>query len=272
LGDSNAIPHRVFLDCDFAIINPLQVDPSEWAGLDCLPIVPKGLDAHEAMLPRLAVLREVSHQNRLALLTQAEAHQRTDAMPLLSALLVSVATPAQLVSHLARQMVLKTPFRASFLLRYYDPLVFRHLRWIFNARQMAAFLGPVETWHYAILDTPYWHRQCVPGCLAEMKPRLDKEQWGRLHRIGLINAVVKKATRASLLLCEDTALFLKIDGYLKMAIEEAGLTEAGDQQCYALQALKFGPEYLVEAKTVQRVARSKSECVSYVGLCMEEGA
>lgn len=239
--------------------------------MDCPAIVPKGMEEHQALLPRLAILRGLTLEERLALVARAEAYQRAEATPLLSALLESAAAPAQVVRYLAKQMVHKTSFGASFLLRYYDPLVFRHLRWIFNARQLATLLGSAKAWYHPTPDGSCWYRQGVPTYPAEMKPVLSKEQWGSLHRIGLINAVVTAATRDSLLSIADNDVFERVDQYLRMAIEDAGLMDACDQKCYALQALRFGPDRLTEAGTLRKIARSKAEGLSYVGLCMEDG-
>src|SRR3546814_3236366 len=56
----------------FAIINPLQVDRSQWAGLPVVALIPAGVSTKPDSVPQLLALETLGESGRIDLLVRAD--------------------------------------------------------------------------------------------------------------------------------------------------------------------------------------------------------
>lgn len=257
-----AIPHRIFAESDYLIINPLRVESAEWEDLSARSLAPSSLSHHSHLLPILVSIRELPPGRRIELLERSEKSLRNGLGSLWCCALKSAAQAEQVISHLSRQLVLRTPHGAKYLLRYHDPLVFRHLVRILSRGQLAGLMGPVSVWSWRDEGKGVWYEVRSP----EGSPKkLESEQWGAIHRITLVNSVLRDAERAGLGSSDDTELVRSIDLALAQAIENWQLTDFDDQCRWALHSIKYGADWVLSetvSDLIDRVRRNEgSYCV-----------
>jgi len=184
-----ALTHRLFLAQDYAVINPLQVGAEGYADLDVVRLLPVGLERHEHMMPLLVELRRLPEDTRIELLERANRWSSEHDMPLFSALLACPVEMSRLVFHLQRQMVLRGPRGNSAWLRFHDPRVFRHLRWLLAPEQMAGLLGPVAAWTWHDPGRACWHEHGRPRTYPHARLTLSQAQW---HALGELEALARR--------------------------------------------------------------------------------
>jgi hypothetical protein len=83
-----------------------------------------------------------------ALREQAVRDRAAGTPPVMCAILECDKASTRLQRHLADRMALRKPMEGTAVLRFYDPRVFAHLRWILKPEQMGALMGPVARWSY----------------------------------------------------------------------------------------------------------------------------
>ena len=120
---ATGIDHRRLDEHRFAIINPLQVDRSQWAGLPVVALIPAGVSTKPDSVPQLLALETLGESGRIDLLVRADAWDQVNDHPFFSLLLQSQADASRLVLHLSRQLTVNTPDGGRALLRWYDPRV-----------------------------------------------------------------------------------------------------------------------------------------------------
>ncbi|MCE7032254.1 DUF4123 domain-containing protein [Lysobacter sp. GX 14042] len=180
------LTHRLFLAQDYAVINPLQVGAEGYVGLAVVRVLPAGLERHERMMPLLAELRGLPEGRRMELLERAERWSNEHDLPLFSALLACPAEASRLVFHLRRRMVLRKPDGSSAWLRFHDPRVFRHLRWLLTPAQMAGLMGPVTAWTWYDPLRAQWHGHGRPPPDPHAGLSLSPAQWRSLEQLGAL--------------------------------------------------------------------------------------
>lgn len=248
-------------------MNPIQVDSSVWGSLDWISVAPPKLLQQQHLLPRIIRLAGLSDERRLQLL---EAHCQLLAKEgriLWSCVLQTDASLESVAMQMARNMVLTTPHGQKFLLRFFDPRVFRHLIWIFTPRQMASFVGQIAAWYWVDVETKDW-RRTIPSH-DEPAERLSAEQWGSLHRIGLLNLTLADIRRMGSVVEHDEKLYRDIDAGLRRAIEVEGLVDAEDQRLYAVHCLQHGIQWGERPEVRSVLKRVRSGAGSYFALSTE---
>ena len=139
--------HRLPTEHSFALLDQLSVDdlPAE---IHADPVIPRGLENASHLMPLMIDLRALAEVQHSALVDWLEASlQRCGESPI-ACWLKTQASPTRIRSHLAARLVVRSGNGERCLLRYYDPKVFAHLRWILNAAQLGELFGPVSGWTY----------------------------------------------------------------------------------------------------------------------------
>ncbi|WP_137189652.1 DUF4123 domain-containing protein [Stenotrophomonas rhizophila] len=267
MADDAAIPHRIFLESQYLIVNPMQVDPREWSQLESVSIVSTRLKHEAHMMPRLVSLDKLPLERKLELLDRNELSIAKGNGALWSCALRSDSSLDETAGHLARAQVLRTPHGQYFLLRHHDPRVFRHLIWMLRASQLAALMGPISVWSWLDADSGQWQQVARPQ--DRSGGGLVAQEWGGINRIGLVNAVLRDVRKARMDVALDESLYRQIDSALKRAIEIEGLGDAEDQRLYALHCIHYGDAWSERADVQAVLTRVKSGDGSYYALSVE---
>lgn len=263
LDKVEVVPHRIFTESDYLIINPLQVESAEWEDLSTRALAPGSLSHHSHLLPRLASIRELSPERRIGLLERDEKSVRDGSGSLWCCALKSQALAEQMISHLSRQFVVRTPHGSKYLLRYHDPSVFRHLVRILNQGQLAGLMGPVSVWSWRDASRGIWYEvRCPKGSPQQ----LENEQWGAIHRIGLVNSVLRDVERAGLGCSDDPELVRSVDFAIQQAIEKWKLIDVDDQCRWALHSIAYGADWMLGEAAAALMDRVKRGEGSYCAL------
>ncbi|WP_295522078.1 hypothetical protein [uncultured Stenotrophomonas sp.] len=255
--------HRPFLAQTHGIIDPLQVAAAQFSDLPVEPLNPPLLGRCLYAPP---LLHTLSREDRLALLERCNAQQRDRGRPLFCTLLESDA-PGRLGLHLMNQMAPLQPSVGRVLFRVHDPRVFRLLRWLLDASQMAQLLGPISswTWHEPLGNT--WRTQHRPVVEAPPGRPIRADQWPILAQCSCINGCLRD-------LCEQGAGHASAQlPALLAGLDEGGavgLRNAADLQCYALQRLENGEDFAQQVVVKRRFERVQQQGMSYRMACQLE--
>ncbi|MDR7192655.1 DUF4123 domain-containing protein [Luteimonas terrae] len=232
------LEHRLFLAQDYAIINPMQVSSDQYGDLDAQRMIPKGLERHHRMMPLLVRLASVNEPRRLELLERTNQWARRHHMPLFSALFSSSRPPDRVMPNLLANMLLRRAGRHVWL-RYHDPRVFRHLQWLFDHDQVAALMGPAQTWLGFDPLCRRWHQWSCPVVQRHPRLRLDAKQWEAVEQFEALNGCLRDLSAAGEATDDDTARGL-LEGLLEAGRQ--GLVQDVDVMLYARQHLARGLE------------------------------
>lgn len=183
--------HRLFLEQDYGIINPLQVGTEHYADLDVCCLLPKGFARHKRMMPLLVHLGSLQRSRRIELLEQAEEWVRNHHMPLFSALFTSQYDAGHVRAMLVDRMVCRRPDRVGVWLRYHDPRVFRHLQWLLDAEQRSALMGPAVIWLGFDPLLRHWCRWSRPDSQGNQRLHLSQEQWQAIEQFEALNRCLR---------------------------------------------------------------------------------
>ncbi|MCD7100423.1 DUF4123 domain-containing protein [Stenotrophomonas sp. MMGLT7] len=265
--------HREFLVQDYAIVNSMQVLPNHYADLDTVCLLPRGWDRHRRMMPLLVELKKFPERRRLELLERADRWSLENDMPFFSALLVCSTNVSLLASHLRRQMVLSRPGAQRAWLRFHDPRVFRHLRWLLTPAQMTVLLGPVQCWTWFETLECRWHSQPSPE--TELQPSSislnpTSAQWAALDQFDALNLCLRDIMDESDIPPTDEMALKLADALVEAA--SIGLQDIADKGLYARQRLVNGTNADFQEATRRRLSMVNAEGMSYVAACRMEGA
>lgn len=269
-SESQAIElwHRSLLEQDFGLINPLQVEASFWSDLPTTPVVPNGLESRTRLMPRLVALRAMTREARVELLDRMVQHERHSKRPLFSALIVATHASNPMAKPLASRLAVKDPEGDTALLRYYDPSVFAHLRWLLTDEQLSRLLRGIQTWTWRDANGQ-WQQTRPPHQAALSQFRLTREQWDTLRRLGLINRCLKNLAKKD----EDidgtnVQTAQTVDALLKQAYERHGLTDRDERSLYVEQAMRFDRDIHRHPELIKRLEQSRNGA-DYVGACAD---
>lgn len=262
------LDHRLLLAQDYALINPLQVDSSLWRDLPLVRLSPKELAAEPAAMPRLLALREMAEHDCLQLLERVHEQARRSKYPYFSALIVSPRTANELSTHLAERVIVRGPDRRSAILRYFDPRVFRHLRWILKKTQMDSLLRSVNVWTWFTPAGNWSHHRC-DRTASPSRLRLTDQQWGALQRVRLLHRCLEQIAIHVPKTLNDDAIARHVDALLHLAYTEYGLRDGDDRSLYALQAARFHPRIAEHPEIRIRLCKVQNGDISYVGACAD---
>lgn len=262
----SALGHRFLIARDLALINPLQVEAGSWSDLPTVPLVPAQVQGRQQLMPRLLDLRRLTDAMRIELLERSLRQQRISRHPYFSALLNSKAGAREVCMHLARQLVVTTPGQSRALLRFYDPRVFEHLRWLLTGPQLDVLLGPIETWSWHELDGQ-WRTHQRAEDPSSQRLRLHPGQWDTLARLDLLNKTLRAIERHDPALMCDETVPERADALLGIAYRDHGLVEPDDRCLFAVQATVFDPAIHRHPELAKRLVRSRDGTSSYVAAC-----
>lgn len=263
------IDHRRLDEHRFAIINPLQVDRSQWAGLPVAALMPAGVSARPDSMPQLLALEALNESDRIDLLIRADAWDQVNDQPFFSLLLQSQVDTNRLALHLSRHLAVTTPDGGRALLRWYDPRTLRHLRWLITPAQWGILSGPVTAWTWRDAQR-HWHTdECVGDFspISSLRPTAD--QWAVIGRLGVLNRTLAQLRRNAPGLLLDDAACQRIDGLLCQAFDEIGLTDEADARLFVEQGLRYHHDVHRHPAIQQRLALARDQQTTYVGACAD---
>lgn len=230
--------HQLFLQEDFAILNPLQLDPSWWRDLDSMALTPKLFDGQSHLMPRLIELRILPMDVKVRLLERSDDWAKERDFPLFSALLRSTAPRERVASRLIKHMVLRGPDGGEAWLRYHDPRVFMHLHRVLGSGQMRSLMGTVTEWTYLNPIAGSWLTFDRPDVIESALSVTTPAQWGALTRMEQLNRCLRSVADLARLNMDQVSAFL--DERIREAIETERLEDPEDIRRYAENALRYG--------------------------------
>lgn len=263
------LSHHLLAAHDYALINPLQVEAALWRDLPATPLVTHGLDVRTDLMPRLLSLRDISEEACINLLERARRHERTSRHPFFSALLVAEADTPSVVAHLSQRLLIDAPDGQKALFRYFDPRVFRHLKWLLSNRQMTLLMGRTTRWSWrdTVGDWQQYERVGSPSVLSGM--RLDSVQWRGLQRLGLLNKTLAQVARVNRRTALDDACAKGVDALLCEAHDKWRLYDDADRCLYAVQAITIHPAIHRHPRMQERLVLTRDSAGSFVAVCSD---
>lgn len=262
------LDHRVFLEQDFALINPLQVGAELYADLETVRLVPEGLERHGHMMPLLVELKTLRECRRLELLMRASNWARANDMPLFSALLRG-GDKNRVVLNLRRCMVVLRAGGGRGWLRYHDPRVFRHLRWLLAREQMAGLMGQVEAWTWYDPLKMRWDVYGRPEMrCGTSRLLLTQKQWTILQSFDALNRCLRELA-AEGGDADDNAAQATLEGLL--CASKQGLIDDDDIKLFARQYQKYGPEWHLQDKILHCLEKARTHQETYFSACVDLG-
>lgn len=258
------LDHRLFLEQDYAIINPMQVGKEQYADLDTQVLLPKELERHRRMMPLLVHLASMDQSCRLELLERSEHWARHHHMPLFTALFSSSSVPERVRTTFVARMLLQRDDGRRTWLRYHDPRVFRHLQWLLNGDQLAAVMGAAETW----LGFDPLHRRWIqwrrPDAANHQRLRLDARQWQAVEQFEALNGCLRDLADEGKN-CDDDVARRLLEGLLDA--QRQGLMQSADRILFARQQLEHGPGIERLPAVALRLRKACEREASYVVAC-----
>lgn len=257
--------------CAYAVIQTAaQLDRASLpVDLDTQVIVPEPFRAQPELFPVLLGLKGLDAKQRTHLFEYATAWELDANVPYFSALLDSASSGALIAAHLARRMVVFRPDGGQDVLRFYDPLVFRHLRWLFTSKQLDSLLGPIQGWNWREPNGT-WRSYRREAAHASVPPLLLKpDQWPTLERLGEINLTLNHLARVAPELSNDDLLARRIDMLLADASLQHRMENRLDRCLYVEQAVRFHLHIHAHPKLRRRLEAAQTGALSYTSACAD---
>lgn len=253
----------------FAVVNAAQFPTEYWNDLPCQPIVPEAHREQVELFPVLVDLDQLDETKHATVVERERDYAAEVGKPYLMALLASSATPASLITHLARRMVIRLQDGQEDILRFYDPLVFRHLRWLLSAEQMDSLLGPIDAWHWKE-PAGVWHAHLRQADRPSIRPlRLTPGQWPSLLRMADLQRLIHRLAQHDPQHAYRIETARQLDQSLADAQSTKGLDDRQDRILFALQAQRFGRAIHQHPKIRQRLHLACIGSMTYVAACAD---
>ncbi|CAB3751502.1 DUF4123 domain-containing protein [Paraburkholderia solisilvae] len=254
---------------DFALINAAQTDRSYWEDLAPTPVVPELFREQPELFPALVAIHALDRDMRSAMARRASAWEQDSGTPYFMALLDAPVAASQLAAHLTRRMVVRRPDGQEDVLRFHDPFVFRHLRWLLTSEQMDSLLGPVERWRWRE-PSGVWHVHPRSATQPSLRPlRLSPEQWPTLVRVADINRALSQLARLTPSLPDDADTARELDRHLDEAWQRYRMNDRQDRVLYAMQAVRFHRQIHRHPILRERLRLIADGQLSFTGACAE---
>ena len=252
----------------FAVLNPLQIERSQWSDLRTVGLIPTTLRDKAAAMPRLLDLTALNPGQQVTLLERADAWETDCDFPFLALLLKSTAPIGHVAAHLGRHLVIRAADGSSALLRWYDPVVFRHLHWLLTPAQMRTLSGPVTSWCWGQSFGGLLTCEVDISARVGVRLRLTSDQWATMGRLGVLNRTLAQLGRNMPELTFSEELARQVDACLQQAYDHHGLTEEADARLFVLQAIR-NPRLHQRPDVEERIERARKGDVTYVGACAD---
>jgi hypothetical protein len=260
-----SVEHRLVTECAYALINPLRVDKHQWQDFPHIALMPAGLDAQAEQMPVLLLLKNLTPEQRLTLLERTQYWAQTHDQAFFSILINSTASVEHTVHCLNRNLLLRAPGAEFSLLRYYDSMVFQHLRWVLTPVQLATLMAPADAWYWQDTDGQ-WQREERPE-LKTLFMVLQSKQVETLGRIGVINRTLKWLRCDNPNLIGNIPFLRQLDVLLERAYQK-GLSEEADVQLFVRQAMSIHPEIHQHPKLLSCLNEVRAGDCTYVSACL----
>jgi hypothetical protein len=230
------------------------VDRSAWlpewvSELPLRPLVPEILRSKADKMPALLPLKPDNAPYTELLCENLELAEKDPSLHVLSCLLnviVSETPPEKLECHLQEKLLLHNSRGCAFL-RYYDPLVFAHLKRILWPEQMRTLFGSVKRWTWRFQNE--WITEFPPEVTRGI-PRFwvaHPEQHARLEHVIYINNALSRYTVQTRRPWSSRIEYENAIECSERAIEVAkrqyGLGDKKDLIAFALHALLYGTDF-----------------------------
>lgn len=177
---------------DFGILNPLQTDIQLFSGhSNGVSLAPGPLAENADKLPRLITFADLGKSFKGDLLELLADQLDNGKPPVFIAFLKANISQKQLATHLKQRLITRDANNKRMLLRFFDPRVLSHLRWMLNDDQLKALLGPIRLWTYRLGD--HWEKVEGGGKPTSHPLIIDDAQHACIARIGLINRLQSEA-------------------------------------------------------------------------------
>lgn len=265
------LDHRLFLEQDYAIVNPMQVDGSVLEAIPSIVVGERRFACERDQLPRLVVLGDLTREDRFALLDTADALLADSGVPLFSALVRSDESARTFAALAGDNLLLRHPLRGAFYFRFFDPRVFVHLARLLSAAQLSRIVAPARSWLWFDPWAVRWREFVASVCGAEADAgpsALDDRQWDALSRIEVVNrALLQWQSEAR---GEPTPSVVEaIDASVREAVDGLGLTETDDLVAYALNERRHGSGFHDTRAAREALERVRRREASYAAATRE---
>lgn len=253
----------------FALLNPLTVEEMDWSDLPSQPLENPAAKIRSHLMPRLVRLHELNKAQRLALIARIERYQKRGSA-FFCALLETQASAERVAGHLQEQLVQRRKGDSRrWWLRFYDPLVFRHLCWQWQDEHLDRLLGPISAWCWQG-EGGQWQRRRYQ---AETPPRfsylfLEPQHWAKIDRITLLNACLMNLQVFAPQQPQTPGLWRWVD---ELIVRARNIPLASDRDCqrYVEQAVCHHPDIHAHPELRARLDRIREQGGSYITACKD---
>lgn len=257
---------------DYAIINPLQVAEDDWSAFPCVPLTTPSTKVRDHVLPHLLDLNSVASGTLDQIKDNIRIYQQRGRF-FFSALLKCDEPLVNVVNHF--RFTLEQPRYGSsrkWWLRFYDPLVFRHMCWLLDSHQMDRLMGPIKNWTWPVGLGPwdYLDRKEQPDKSIQL-PLLKKNQWNVIDRLAVLNLTIERLSLFAPETVKSIMDYPLIDRYIYETQVKHDLKEQEDQSLYAEQATRFGFKIHDHPFIKKRIHEVNKQGIGYAELCNDLG-
>ncbi|MBB3261175.1 hypothetical protein F4827_006083 [Paraburkholderia bannensis] len=253
----------------YVLIDAARADSSYWSDLTYLPIVPERFRAQPELFPILVDIHALGAEGHTKILQRAASSEQQDGVQYIHAFLDAATEPSALAAHLIRRMSVRRPDGVEDVLRFYDPFVFRHLRWLLDVHQLDGLLGPVSQWYWPEPDG-MWHSQLRVSDHASLRPlRLTPEQWPTLLRMADLNVALRKLSHLGFMQQHDTSTAQQIDRLLAEAWGGHGMSDRQDRLLFAIQASYYHRHIHKHPVLQSRLNQAATGAMTFVTACAD---
>lgn len=251
---------------DIGLIAPGAAQDAVWDSIRTTPMAPARYKAQAHLFPRLLPIAELSRSQQAALCEAADARADNEDGPLIGTL---VCGPATIKHHLTRALVIARPTATDRLLRFYDPRVYQHLRWMLSGDQHAWLLGEATEWAWPSRDGEWQTDTPADGADTQLAARYSSAQLAQFERIETIERAYQRlsASHPDSVTPENKAV-AELDRILAEAMQQHGLSADRDLDVYVDHAMTVHPhihEHPEMRARLTRVVRGQS----YRGACRD---
>ncbi|WP_287124985.1 DUF4123 domain-containing protein [Chromohalobacter sp.] len=225
---------------DYAVVNPLVVHERDWRDLPVQALETSPAPARAHRLPQLVELHALPDETCEDLVERTRRYRKRGAL-FFSALMMGKADIEHTTHHLRRQLLQRRPDdRRYHWLRYYDPLVFRHLAWLLTPTQLARLMGPLDQWSWFDVQGRSYALQRPDVTTSIDWMELTRAQWTSIDRFADLNRSLRRLSLLAPDWPQDAPHCQWLDDTLRYA-QHSGLSSE-DQPLLAERAAMHLPD------------------------------
>lgn len=247
-------PHLPLAEHQYAVIDRMCVSqlPNDWPVIE---LVSPMLAPQAHLYPWLLPLHELPSGEWQTFMAALSQHSDPNSPPVSCLLLSSNRTPQTLRNALVSAMYLTDLQHKGHILRYYDPRVLFHLRWMLSPWQFSNQLPVQEIPYWTFWLDGGWH---TLGCLERIAFQPGESTsmpLAQLQRCGQINqALAKLPHSADMHQRQETSQ--RIDALLEQATR-CQLPTQEDRIAFALHGLNQREGFWTAPKMVELLAQAR---------------